>query len=129
MINTKFPYGEEYTQTPTDESNQIAKEMVSEEWVFNNLLRVLWLETYSNSSDSAIYYVKTVSDYFLWILGFISLIILLLGFYKILFTSDKFSDSFNQWKKYLKAWIIWIIWIGLSWLIVSFLFYFVERWL
>ncbi len=129
MINEKFPYWESYLLSPTDDSKQIAKEIVSNEWVFNKLLEILWLQSYSSQDWSAVSYVQTVVNYFLWVLAFISLIVLIYWFYKILFTTDKFWDSVNQWKKYLRAWIIWIVWIWLSWLIVSFLFYLVKKWL
>ena len=54
MINDKFPYGNDYLLSPTDNSRQIAKEIISDQWIFNKLLEILWLQSYSSQDWSAV---------------------------------------------------------------------------
>jgi len=127
LFDTSFPYGEWYTQSPTDNSVLLTKQM-SDSDIFSKLVDILWVQYYATSQNPALYYIKIVVNYFLWILAFIALVVLIYGFYSILFDWKKSEESLQIWRKYVKASIISIVWIWLSWLIVSFIFYVVSKW-
>ena len=79
--------------------------------------------------DSELWYflalVKIAVNWILWILAFIALVYMLYCGYLVL---SSWSDDKNAWKgkQWIKTAAIVIAWIGLSWLIISAMIWFIN---
>ncbi len=78
--------------------------------------------TDQGKNDSIIDVVKNVINYALWFLGLIALIMLLRGWFKIV-TAWGDENAHQEWTKVLKNAAIGIAFIGISWFLVTFIFY------
>jgi hypothetical protein len=61
------------------------------------------------------------------ILAVIALLVLIYGFYLLLFSDKNFSDNYNKAKKYIVSAFVAIIVIGISWFLISWLIYVVGQ--
>lgn len=72
----------------------------------------------------ALIYVKFIINLLLWLVSFIALVIILYSFYMMFFTED--SKGIEKVKKNLTWVAIALVILGLSWIIVSFIFDFYQ---
>jgi len=68
--------------------------------------------------------VKNAINWILWILATVALVICLYGWFKMI-TSGGDEKKYEEWLKVLKNAAIWLAIVGLSWIIVSVIFWFV----
>lgn len=76
--------------------------------------------------DTATWHVQSVVNYFLWIIAFLSLIMIIYSFYMIFF-SGKGEEAVWKAKKYIFWSIIAIVVSWIAWYVVSFMFYIFEK--
>ena len=120
-----FPYRDWGAwSAPTEDTEQIAQDQIAEGGFLEDLGNAIWMGDYTWEDEWAYEYIETVINYFLAIVAFVALMILLGGFGFMFFSSHE--DWFNKAKKYVLNSSIAILVIGVSWLIVSFVFYIVD---
>lgn len=68
--------------------------------------------------------VRNAINWILWILATIALVICLYGWFKMV-TAAGDEKKYGEWLKVLKYAAIWLAIIGLSWMIVSVIFWFI----
>ena len=125
-----FPYLPD--NSSTENSKIIVKESFlgdeSNTWIVDQFLEEVWIKKYSSENWSAVSYIQEVVNYFLSILAFVALVVLIYGFYLLLFSWQWFDEWYRKAKKYIfvSGFSIIVIWV--SWLIVSWLFYIVSKW-
>lgn len=95
-------------------------------WVLDWLLSGFWVWGHTSWNDSAVSYIKSVINYFLLLVWFVALIVVIYWFYLMLFSSEH-DDAYGKAKKYIFNWTIALIIMWVSWFIVSFIIYIVER--
>lgn len=129
-----FPYQYEFgwqnnNSSDTNYWNMIKEDVVNDDNnVFNRLIWLFHLSDqswYIQGTWKAIYYIKWIINMVLWLVAFISLVLLIFAFFMIFFTKE---DAGVTKAKQMIKWIalaIAITW--LSWFIVS-IFFRVERW-
>lgn len=76
---------------------------------------------YERSDQKAIDYIKMIINIALWLVGFISLILLIYAFYLMFFTAEE--EGLAKAKKILKGILIALVVMGISYFIVSFIFF------
>lgn len=75
--------------------------------------------------QKALYYIKYLLNYLLWFVSFILLVLTIYAFYLYMVGSD--DKAFGKVKSTLKVVVIVVLVLGLSWLIVSFMFNIYEK--
>lgn len=70
-------------------------------------------------------YIQRLINWALGMLAFVALIVVIYGWFQMV-TAAGDDAKFKSWKKALKKVSIGIIGIGISWLIISFFFWFVD---
>lgn len=96
-------------------------------WDFWNLtdvqgLGLAWAKDASRWNASFIDIVKNFINRVLWILGLISLVILLYGWFNMV-TAAGDEEKYNKWFKILKQAAMWLAFIGLAFFMVSIIFW------
>jgi len=69
--------------------------------------------------------IKNFINWTLWLLSLIALVILLYGWFKMV-TAAGDETKYKEWFKILKQAAIWLAIIGLSWFIVSIIFWVIK---
>ena len=83
------------------------------------------ITTQEEAEELTLNYVHRLINWALWMLAFVALIVVLYGWFQMV-TAAGDDAKFKSGKAALKKAAIWILWIGLSWLFVSFIFWFVD---
>ena len=83
------------------------------------------ISTQEEAEKYTIKYVQRLINWALGMLAFVALIVVLYGWFQMV-TASGDDAKFKSWKKALKKVSIGIIGIGISWLIISFFFWFVK---
>lgn len=83
-------------------------------------------ENYDTSLWYAMQLIQIIINWLLWILAFVSLIYMLYCGY-LIFSSWADEWSAKKWKAWIKTSAIALAWIGLSWLIISAMIWFVQN--
>ncbi len=78
-----------------------------------------------NQQENILDVVKKVINYILGLLALITLILLIWWWLQMLFAAES-DDGYKKWFTILKNAAIALAFIALSWLIVSFIFYFLD---
>ena len=81
--------------------------------------------TSENQEDNLLHTVRVAINRVLWLLAFISLILCLYAWFRMM-TSGGDSKQYSAWLSILKNAWIWLAIIGVSWLIVSLVFYVIN---
>jgi len=109
--------------TPTTDQGSIVRNDVvnPDEGVVKKIIRVLDLDQYLSLSDqSALEYVKNLLNVILGLTALVAFVIIVFGFSKILFADN--DDAITDARKTVQGAAIAIVIIGVSRLLVSFLF-------
>lgn len=134
-LDSSFPYkdnGKKWididVEHPTTNSKKLMKKYMLDDnkSIFDDLLSIVWIKSYTLKNWSAAYYLQKVFNYFLSILAFIALVVLIYWFYKLLFSGQWFDESYKTAKKYILNALLALFIIGLSWYIISWIFYIVA---
>ncbi len=115
--------GVEKDSATTDIAHDITKTAVETDDSLLAQLTEMFIPSYANywsGTSRAIYYVKWMVNTWLGLVSLISLILVIYGFYLMFFSEDE--EGLWKAKKILKGVAIALTIMGLSWLIVSFLF-------
>lgn len=108
----------------TDLAGQAANFTDDDTGIFVRIMQLFWVYSFTDNgadSASAVNYIQYIINMLLWIAAFIALVILIYGFYLMFFSKQE--EWFDKAKKII-IWVTVALFImGLSWLIVSFLFY------
>lgn len=122
-----FPYDIDMTNTtPTDTLDiwDIVKTdaIQPSNSILNRLFWILWLQwsTYTQWDKKAEYYVKMILNMVLWLVSFISFVIIIYSFYLIFFVKQE--EWVAKARKMLIGVFIALVIMWLSWLIVSLIF-------
>lgn len=87
-------------------------------WIINQ-----WeIQTYEQGQLQTLQYIKNIINYFLGFLAAIALILLMYAGFKVVIAwtdDEKYKDAVSTFRKVALA----ILWIGLSWFIVTMVFY------
>ena len=70
--------------------------------------------------------VKGFINWVLWLLSLIALWMALFGWFKMV-TAAGDDGKYKEWFKVLKQAAIWLIIVGLSWIIISSIFFFITK--
>ncbi len=81
---------------------------------------------YSNTEQRATFYIKNAFNWFLAIVGMVSLIVVIVWFYQML-TADGSEEKFKEARKYVIGALIALVVIGLAWFVVSRVFEIFEK--
>lgn len=108
--NTATQWGDFTTQTN------------SAQWI-----AVKWAWTQSGAEGwGLIKWVKNLINWVLWLLALVALCVLLYaGFQMVTAAGD--AKQYDSWFTILKQAAVWLIFIGVSWLIVSFIFWVIQQ--
>lgn len=124
-----FPYGSEFTNAPSTNLTEPLKNVVIEQQAQNDsfveqILKAFGFDVGSvgggTAPDSALSYIQSLFNLALGLLAMISVIILIYNFFMIFFSKEK--EGIENAQKTVKRVAIVIVVMGLSRLIVSFLF-------
>ena len=129
-FSNDFPYwspsDKEFTENATSDVSEVANNQITEWWwVLDNILQSFWMWDHTQNDWSAVSYVQTVVNYFLIIVSFIALVVLIYGFYMMLFVAH-LEEWFSKAKKYILNSTIALLVMWTSWFIVSFILYIVS---
>jgi len=89
------------------------------------ILHLPQADEYKTELWYALALVKIAVNRILWMLAFVALIYMLYCWYLIL-SSWSDEKSAEKWKKWIKTAAIAIAWIGLAWLIISAMIWFIK---
>ncbi len=129
-----FPYGNEFTANPSSNPIDPLKTVVIDQQAQNDsfieqVLKVFGFDVgslgWGSTPDSIFTYIQMLVNIALSLLALVSVIILIYNFFMIFFEKEK--DGVENAKKAVKRVAIVIIVIGLSWLVVSFLFWAIGK--
>lgn len=112
------------TQDKTDIAKMITKDAVKWQQTIIYKLREAFKLTgwiYEKSDKKALDYIKMIINMALWLVAFISLGLIVFAFYLMFFSEQE--DGLTRAKKILKWVLIALIVMGVSYFIVSFIFY------
>ena len=108
--------------------HQLAQEVVTStiqaDSVFVKLMKFFGVYGFTNggtSTQPAIAYIQYIINMALWLAAFIALIILLYGFYLMFFAKQE--EAFDKAKKIVIGVAVALFLMGLSWIVIQFLFY------
>jgi len=133
LLDSSFPYSDssnklKLTQdAPTENTEEIIQKYAldKDRSVIDELRDAIGLWDYAAKEGSAAAYAQKVINYFLGILATIALFIMIIWTAKLLsqqFKETSSEKAIEHSKKYVKAAAIALILIGISWLLISFLF-------
>lgn len=113
-IFTNNPQGEAAT-----EIGKLTKKYAIDEnqWAVQRIIDLFFDSDLNTPEQKATYYIKGVVNLFLSIIGFVALIYVIYGFYKM-FASEG-EDGWSEAKKIVIRWGIALAVIGIAWFIVS----------
>ncbi|MFA7284470.1 MAG: hypothetical protein WC004_01445 [Candidatus Absconditabacterales bacterium] len=129
-----FPYGNEFTTAPSTDLTDPLQNVVIEQQAQNDSFVEQILDTFGfnvgsvgggTAPDSALSYIQYLFNIALGLLAMISVIILIYNFFMIFFSKEK--EGVENAQKAVKRVAIVILIMGLSRLIVSFLFWVVAQ--
>lgn len=83
------------------------------------------LDTFEQASNITLTFVSTVINRFLWLLAFVALIYLLYHAFMVLVSYNN-QEKINEHRQAIYTAAIVIIGIGLSWLVISAMFYIIA---
>lgn len=97
--------------------------------VLDRLFTVFWLDsaTYLQWPNKAEYYIKMVLNMILWLVSLISLVLIIYAFYLILFVKQE--EWVAKARKIIIGVFIALFIMWMSWLIVSFIFWFLKNYI
>lgn len=124
--DAQFPFGKDYQKDPKSE---ISEEVVikGENSIITRLLDVFNINIDKNSDHKFLDYVKAILNIALGLVSMIALIMTIYTFYLMFFTDNEAWAKKAKWN--LVGIFIALAIIGLSWLIVSFIFrWYQEQW-
>lgn len=131
-IGTIFTISDEaILNPPKDEENAMMKwthtavESEGNHKIWNISNTAEYYTTQEEAEEGTIKYVQRLINWALGMLAFVALIVVLYGWFQMV-TASGDDAKFKSWKKALKKVSIGIIGIGISWLIISFFFWFVK---
>ncbi len=79
----------------------------------------------ADKNDDLIKTIQKAINWALWLLAAVALILVIYAWFLML-TSGWDSKKYDQWLSIIKNAAIWLVIIGVSWLIVSLVFYVIE---
>jgi hypothetical protein len=108
--------------------NLVKRDAISkQDWVFQTITNFFGMGKYVDSWSPkfwspALWYVQMIINRLLWLVSFIALVVSIFAFYQIFF------NKWEEWVTKAKKMLTWV-WIALaimwlSWIIISFFFYF-----
>ncbi len=134
QTNTDFPYNWVYSETDAEEDRTEAKlilhnDVVDEShWYIQRLLNLLWLEEFASWTDPKSGKTTWWHNYIIYLFNiwialsaFVAVLFIIYWFAKMFFSKDE--EWYTNAVKIVKNSAIAIVIIGLSWFVVSFLFY------
>lgn len=84
------------------------------------------IDSHSGALDATMNLIQIIINYALWILAFLALVYLIYhGF--LMFSAAGDDKKFDKWKSGIKIAAIALIGIGLSWMIVSVILWFISK--
>ncbi len=86
-------------------------------------IHTIW--TTKHQEDALIYSIQTAINWVLWLLSAVALVLVIYAWF-LMMTSWWDSKKYNQWLSIIKNAAIWLVIIGVSWLIVSLIFYVIN---
>ena len=98
--------------------------------LLNSLLSIFWFWENENNNvytgeGKALIYIRFIINLLLWLVSFIALVMIIYSFYLMFFTEN--TQGMETVKKNLKGVAIALVVLGLSWIIVSFIFNFYQE--
>ncbi len=98
----------------------------SDKTLLNSFLSMFWLNTFKNNDGvpNALVYIRFIINLLLWLVSFIALVMIIYSFYLMFFSED--TQGMERVKKNLKGVAIALVILGLSRIIVSFIFNFYQ---
>jgi len=123
-LDENFPIGTEYQKDPN--ANLGEQVTIKEEGsIINRLLKVFNLDRVSQGDDHKfLNYVKAILNVALWLLSMVALIMTIYTFYLMFFTENDAGIKKAKWNLVGIFIALAIVW--LSWLIVSFIFWWYQ---
>jgi len=86
-------------------------------------LKTIWTD--KPQEDALIHTIQNAINWALWLLSAVALVLVIYAWFLML-TSGWNSKKYNQWISVIKNVAIWLAIIGVSWLIVSLIFYVIN---
>jgi len=123
----EFPYDVDMTNTSNSDNLNIGNivktdAIQADDSLLNKLYWLFWLQwsTYQQWNNKAEYYIKMVLNMILWLVSFISFILIIYAFYLIFFVKQE--EWVAKARKILIGVFVALAIMWLSWLIVSLIF-------
>lgn len=119
-----FPYQNWATNSNKDISSALKSSISTQDSIRGKLMKSFLGDGLAGKAWSAMEYLRTIINIALWLIWFIALIMMIYGFFMIFFSDEeagiKNARAVVRWS------VIAIILIGLSWTIVSLMFWWVS---
>ena len=94
-------------------------------WKTNYVDEIDTVWTEAQQEDKLIHTIQKAINWALWLLAAVALILVIYAWFLML-TSGWDSKKYDQWLSIIKNAAIWLVIIGVSWLIVSLIFYVIN---
>ena len=94
-------------------------------WKTNYVSEIDTVWTEAQQEDKLIYTIQRAINWALWLLAAVALILVIYAWFLML-TSWWDSKKYDSWLSIIKNAAIWLVIIGVSWLIVSLIFYVIN---
>lgn len=94
-------------------------------------ITIWWLKTGDwtiKREDSLLDIIKWISNWVLWIMALIALIFVIYGWIKMTTASGE-EWPFTDWAKIVRRALIWLLYIGITWFIISAIFWLANVWI
>ena len=131
LLAQDFPYGDDFVENPSSDPTDLLKTTVIEDQgndsFIEQVLQVFGFNVGEEGGTSQVItvfsYIQGIINIALGLLAFICVIILIYNFFMIFFGKEK--EGIENAQKAIKRVSLVIVIIGLSWIVVSFLFWLV----
>ena len=121
----------DYGDDPQVDSHKLTGANTISEWIDVTSNKAKWILRLPNINDYdtnlwyALALIQITVNWILWMLAFVALIYTLYCWFLIL-SSWSDDKKASEWKKWIKNAAIAVAWIGLAWLIISAMIWFIE---
>lgn len=117
-----FPYDGETTNTnEADIWQSLSENAIGEESTAEEIQRTFNVARDSEWDQRATDYIRVIINWFLAIVGLVALVVVVLGFYKMLVSSDNEAALWEARKTVINAALALAV-IGIAWFVVSWFF-------
>ncbi|MEF2175449.1 MAG: hypothetical protein V3575_03160 [Candidatus Absconditabacteria bacterium] len=120
--DSSFPYNSDDMNFTKSDSTDSEKLLQGSDNLIQEQMESFGLSEYTETQGAGLVFVKKVINFLLALLGVIATMIIIYGFYLIVIPGGKSDEQLKNAKKYIKISVVAIVMIGLSRLIVQFIF-------